>query len=69
MCLASNAGDVAIPKPFEETAMEEMDRVININVRGVFVSSAPMVEGVKQAESKDFPSRACPRPNGLRETR
>jgi 3-oxoacyl-[acyl-carrier protein] reductase len=36
--LVNNAG-TAIPKPFEETTLEEMDRVININVRGVFVTS------------------------------
>jgi len=32
----NNAGP-AIPKPFAETTLEEMDRVIDINVRGVFV--------------------------------
>src|SRR5580658_9255400 len=31
--LVNNAG-TAIPKPFEETTLEEMDRVIDINVRG-----------------------------------
>ena len=34
----NNAG-TAIPKPFEETTLEEMDRVIDINVRGVFVAT------------------------------
>jgi 3-oxoacyl-[acyl-carrier protein] reductase len=33
--LVNNAG-TAIPKPFEETPIDEMDRVIDINVRGVF---------------------------------
>src|SRR6202167_474566 len=33
--LVNNAG-TAIPKPFEETTLEEMDRVIDINIRGVF---------------------------------
>src|SRR5271154_4614462 len=32
--LVNNAG-TAIPKTFEETTLEEMDRVIDINVRGV----------------------------------
>ena len=32
--LVNNAG-TAIPKTFEETTLEEMDRVININVRGI----------------------------------
>src|SRR6202034_1532409 len=31
--LVNNAG-TAIPKPFEETTLEEMDRVIDINIRG-----------------------------------
>ena len=34
----NNAG-TAIPKKFEETTLEEMDRVIDINVRGVFVTT------------------------------
>jgi 3-oxoacyl-[acyl-carrier protein] reductase len=36
--LVNNAG-TAIPKAFEETTLEEMDRVIDINVRGVFVTT------------------------------
>jgi 3-oxoacyl-[acyl-carrier protein] reductase len=36
--LVNNAG-TAIPKPFEETTLEEIDRVININIRGVFVTT------------------------------
>ena len=32
--LVNNAG-TAIPKTFEETTLEEMDRVIDINIRGV----------------------------------
>src|ERR1700741_3920292 len=36
--LVNNAG-TAIPKPFEETTLEEMDRMIDINVRGVFVTT------------------------------
>ena len=35
--LVNNAG-TAIPKTFEETTLEEMDRLIDINVRGVFVA-------------------------------
>src|SRR5207249_949232 len=33
--LVNNAG-TAIPKKFEEATLEELDRVIDINVRGVF---------------------------------
>lgn len=36
--LVNNAG-TAIPKPFEETTLEELDRVIDINVRGVFITT------------------------------
>ena len=36
--LVNNAG-TAIPKTFEETTMEEMDRVININVRGILATT------------------------------
>src|ERR1700677_4434934 len=36
--LVNNAG-TAIPKPFEETTQEEMDRVLDINVRGVFAAT------------------------------
>jgi 3-oxoacyl-[acyl-carrier protein] reductase len=36
--LVNNAG-TAIPKTFEETTLEEMDRVIDINIRGTFVTT------------------------------
>ena len=36
--LVNNAG-TAIPKKFEETTLEELDQVINLNVRGVFVTT------------------------------
>jgi 3-oxoacyl-[acyl-carrier protein] reductase len=36
--LVNNAG-TAIPKSFEETTLEEIDRVIDINIRGVFVAT------------------------------
>src|SRR5271154_1003401 len=36
--LVNNAG-VAIPKKFEETSLEELDRVIDINLRGTFVAT------------------------------
>ena len=45
--LVNNAG-TAIPKPFEETTLEELDRVLDINVRGVFVAT--------QAALKHLPS-------------
>jgi len=36
--LVNNAG-TAIPKPFVDTTLEEIDHVINLNIRGVFVST------------------------------
>jgi 3-oxoacyl-[acyl-carrier protein] reductase len=36
--LVNNAGTV-IPKPFEESTLEEMDRVIDLNLRGVLIAS------------------------------
>jgi 3-oxoacyl-[acyl-carrier protein] reductase len=36
--LVNNAG-TAIPKKFEEATLEEMDRVIDINIRGTFVAT------------------------------
>jgi 3-oxoacyl-[acyl-carrier protein] reductase len=36
--LVNNAG-TAIPKQFEETTLEELDRVLDINVRGTFVAT------------------------------
>ncbi len=45
--LVNNAG-VAIPKTFEETTLEEMDRVININLRGVFVTTQAALKHMNQ---------------------
>jgi len=36
--LVNNAG-TGIPKPFEEATLEELDRVIDVNIRGVFVAT------------------------------
>jgi 3-oxoacyl-[acyl-carrier protein] reductase len=36
--LVNNAG-TAIPKPFEEATQEEIDRVIDINIRGTFITT------------------------------
>ncbi|MEA2729901.1 MAG: 3-oxoacyl-[acyl-carrier protein] reductase [Acetobacteraceae bacterium] len=36
--LVNNAG-TAIPKPFQETTLEELDRVININFRGTLITT------------------------------
>ena len=46
--LVNNAG-TAIPKPFVDSTLEEMDRVLDINVRGVFATT--------QALSREVGSR------------
>ena len=44
--LVNNAG-TAIPKTFEETTLEEMDRVIDINVRGTLVATQAAMKHMK----------------------
>jgi 3-oxoacyl-[acyl-carrier protein] reductase len=36
--LVNNAG-TAIPKPFEETTLDEMNQVVDLNVRGLFIAT------------------------------
>jgi 3-oxoacyl-[acyl-carrier protein] reductase len=44
--LVNNAG-TAVPKTFEETTLEEMDRVIDINVRGTLVATQAVLKHMK----------------------
>jgi 3-oxoacyl-[acyl-carrier protein] reductase len=44
--LVNNAG-TAIPKKFEETTLEEMDRMIDINIRGAFVATQAALKHLK----------------------
>src|SRR2546427_10809243 len=44
--LVNNAG-TAIPKTFEETSLEELDRVIDINVRGTLVATQAALKHMK----------------------
>jgi 3-oxoacyl-[acyl-carrier protein] reductase len=44
--LVNNAG-TAIPKPFEETTLEELDRVIDINIRGTFFTTHAALKHLK----------------------
>src|ERR1700682_5189290 len=44
--LVNNAG-TAIPKTFEETTLEEMDRVIDINVRGTLAATQAALRHMK----------------------
>jgi 3-oxoacyl-[acyl-carrier protein] reductase len=45
--LVNNAG-TAIPKTFEETTLKEMDHVLDINVRGVFVATQAALKHMKE---------------------
>jgi 3-oxoacyl-[acyl-carrier protein] reductase len=45
--LVNNAG-TAIPKTFEETTLEEMDRVLDINIRGIFVATQAALKHIKK---------------------
>src|ERR1700682_480094 len=42
-----NSAGTAIPKRFEEATLEELDRVIDINVRGVFVATHAALKHMK----------------------
>ena len=44
--LVNNAG-TAVPKRFEETTLEELDRLIDINIRGVFVTTQAALRHMK----------------------
>jgi len=44
--LVNNAGS-ALPKRFEETTLEELDRLVDINVRGVFVATLAALKHMK----------------------
>ena len=44
--LVNNAG-TAVPKTFEETTLEEMDRVIDVNIRGVFAATQAALKHMK----------------------
>src|ERR1700730_4473161 len=45
--IVNNAG-TAIPKPFEEATLEEMDRVIDINIRGVYVATHAALKHMRE---------------------
>src|SRR5947207_6915409 len=44
--LVNNAG-TAIPKTFEETTLEELDRLIDVNVRGTLVATQAALKHMK----------------------
>jgi 3-oxoacyl-[acyl-carrier protein] reductase len=44
--LVNNAG-TAIPKPFEEATRDELDQVINLNLRGVFLATQAALKHLK----------------------
>src|SRR6202008_2173623 len=44
--LVNNAG-TAIPKPFEEATLEEVNRVIDINIRGLYIAPQAALKHMK----------------------
>jgi 3-oxoacyl-[acyl-carrier protein] reductase len=44
--LVNNAG-TAIPKKFEETTLEELDHIIDLNIRGTFVATQAALKHMK----------------------
>jgi 3-oxoacyl-[acyl-carrier protein] reductase len=44
--LVNNAG-TAIPKPFEETTIDEIDHMLDLNVRGIFVATQAALKHMK----------------------
>ena len=44
--LVNNAG-TAIPKPFEDTTLEEIDHVIDLNLRGAFIATQAALKRMK----------------------
>jgi 3-oxoacyl-[acyl-carrier protein] reductase len=44
--LVNNAG-TAIPKPFEETPLEEIDHILHLNVRGVMIATQEALKHMK----------------------
>jgi 3-oxoacyl-[acyl-carrier protein] reductase len=45
--LVNNAG-TAVPKPFEEATLEELDRVLDINLRGLFVATQAALKHLRE---------------------
>lgn len=45
--LVNNAG-TAIPKPFEEASLEELDQVVDLNLRGVFIATQAALKHLGQ---------------------
>jgi 3-oxoacyl-[acyl-carrier protein] reductase len=45
--LVNNAG-TAIPKLFEEASLEELDQILNLNVRGVFLAAKAALKHLKE---------------------
>ena len=53
----NNAG-TAIPKKFEETTLEELDHVIDINLRGAFIATQGALKAMNRAGASSSSGRA-----------
>ena len=45
----NNAG-TAIPKPFEETTQDEMDQMIDLNLRGVLIATQAALKQMQDGQ-------------------
>ena len=56
--LVNNAG-TAIPKPFEEATLEELDLVIDLNIRGVMIATQAARKQHQERRSHHLPIGSC----------
>lgn len=54
--LVNNAG-TAVPKPFEETTLQEMDLMIDINIRGTFVARGAAAHAERRTDRHHLGAR------------
>jgi 3-oxoacyl-[acyl-carrier protein] reductase len=56
--LVNNAG-TAIPKTFEETTLQDMDQMINLNIRGAFVATQAALKHMKNGGGRIIMIGSC----------
>lgn len=66
--MVNNAGVSHLPKPLEEVTEEEFDRVLNVNVRSIYLTAKALVPQMKARKSGCFvqissTAGVSPRPN------
>lgn len=66
--MVNNAGVTHLPKPLEDVTEEEFDRVLNVNVRSIYLTAKALVPAMKARKSGCFvqissTAGVSPRPN------